>query len=127
MRNFVKSIYFKYIILFLLSFLIVITYHSINNSWKLIDGNCNAFFIAGATMILLGALDICIHFGALDIFSYMFVNHKKEENKTFYDYCETKKEKRKKTQLSFLPYIIVGVIFVLVSIVLLIIFNNSIR
>ena len=127
MRNFLKSIYFKYIILTVISFLIVIIYHSINNSWTLIDGNCNGFFIAGATMILFGALDVCVNFGALDIFSYMFVNHKKEENKTFYDYCETKKEKRKKTRLSFLPYIIVGGVFIIVSIILLIIFNNTIR
>ena len=127
MKFFLKTIYFKYIIVTLIAFFIAILYHIINNSWLSVSGNCNAFFISGAAMILFSFLTICVNLGSLDIFSYMFVNHKKEENKTFYDYCENKKEKRKKTSLNFLPYLFVGLVFIVIALIFFIIFKVTVN
>lgn len=86
---------------------------------------CNAFFIAGALFIGIGLLSIVTNFGTFDIFSYSgryVINRIKNVSvERFPEYTDNKKEKRKKLKFEFVPYMVLGVLCLLVAIVLLII------
>ena len=125
-----KQIFFhsklKYIICLLYSLLIIVFFLA---SYGLDLYNAvDATFIAGFSLICVGGLSFCGQQGSFDIFSYAFAKKGTPGNRiTFYDYQQMKIEKRKKATYCFVPYLVVGGFFVIISIILLVIFKSTIH
>lgn len=84
-----------------------------------IDG----FSAAGAVSILFGALVLVTNLGAFDMFSYSFAIMRKanrEFYKDLYQYSQIKKEKRSKHFFTFVPYMVVGLLFIIIALIMLI-------
>ena len=86
---------------------------------------CYAFFISVMLIVCVGWLSFVSNCGAFDIFGYSFKTIKdsltKEgirEYQNMNEYVESKKVKRTKEKLYFLPYIIIGGIFFLMAIII---------
>lgn len=125
-----KQIFFhskiKYLLCFLFA-LIIIAFYVISYGITLINF-ADSTFIAGFALICFGGLSFCTQEGTFDIFSYAFSNKGTPGNRiTFYDFQQRKKEKRRTKKFGCIPYLVVGVFFILTSIVLVAIFNSSIN
>lgn len=118
----------KYLIIFILTSIICLLISFIKK-FTLI-GFVDAFFISGTITFVGGLLFLLSYFGAFDTFAYSFSYIKNSylktnnKNNDFYNYKQTKILKRKKENFSFTPYLIIGLIFIIISIILLIIFKN---
>jgi putative flippase GtrA len=78
----------------------------------------DAFTIAGAVTFLLGMLGMVWYFGAFDTFGYSFAALFRDKDKRYgslYDYSEAKKEKRSKRGLTFMTFMMVGLIAVCIG------------
>ena len=74
----------------------------------------NALSTAGAATLFMGLLLMTAYFGIFDVFGYSFSTLRKQRRyKDLYEYGEAKREKRRHGDLFFLPWIIVGVAFLL--------------
>lgn len=110
----------KYLILFILGIVIAFSIILIRglNLVSVVD----SFFISGAIFIFVGIL-ACLNFlGAFDTFSYSFYYvknsySKNKENIDMYNYKQNKLAKRSKSNISFTPYLIVGLVYLIVSLV----------
>lgn len=82
---------------------------------------CDAFFLAGASTFLIGCLSCVTFYGAFDGFSFGFKMFRKDRRSedTLYDYVSNKQIERKKSRLPYTPYMVVGVLFLIVSFILL--------
>ena len=89
---------------------------------------CNAFFVPGMCTLGLGVLiwstnggtfDMIV-FGVIKLFDLFKKDLTKVKYKTFYDYRKAQQEK----QRSFSAYIVVGAVFIAVSILFLVLYNN---
>lgn len=117
-----KSIFFhspiKHVILFILGcFIIVINGFTVgfDHLISYVDGT----FVAGFSLILIGGLSTLNYFGAYDFWSYTF--SKRNPNgtkKPLYEYSAEKKEKRSRGDFAFTPYYVVGLFFLIISIIL---------
>ncbi len=88
---------------------------------------CDAFFVAGVLIFGVGLLVFCSNGGAFYMLSYgiiklidLFRRGAKGKYKDFYEYAESKKEKKR----SFGFMLIVGIGFLVVAVALLIAYNN---
>ena len=89
--------------------------------WNELINYINGSFVGGFVLIGVGGLSWCASVGAYDMFSYMFTKRGPNGYKpTLYDYSQAKREKCKQNKLSFLPYIVVGAVFVIISLILFI-------
>ena len=91
------------------------------NPWGLAYYYRDSFFLAGMVVVSAGGLAICANFGIFDIFSYYPGRKKKENGKkeNYGDYVQRKQlERSSDRNLYFLPYFIVGSIFLIVSLIL---------
>ena len=95
---------------------------------ELLKVKCNAFFVPGMCTLGLGILiwstnggtfDM-IAFGVIKLFDLFKKDLTKVKYKTFYDYRKAQQEK----QRSFSAYIVVGAVFIAVSILFLVLYNN---
>ncbi|MCR5611380.1 MAG: DUF3899 domain-containing protein [Clostridiales bacterium] len=87
--------------------------------YKLLINYVDALTIAGALVFLFGMLLLVWYFGALDTFGYAFRRPMgRTQYKSLYEYSEANKEKRRRGNLIFMPYIVVGVLFFTVGIIL---------
>lgn len=86
---------------------------------------CDGFFIAGSATFLIGCLSCVTFYGAFEGFSYGFKNFRKTRSgdDTFYDYVANKQIERKKSRLPYTPYMVVGILFLIVSFILLSIYH----
>lgn len=125
-----KQIFFhskiKYILCFLFA-LLVIAFYVVSYGFNLFNF-ADATFIAGFILVCISGLSFCTQAGTFDIFSYAFANKGVPGKRiTFYDYQQRKIEKRKNKKFGCIPYLVVGVFFIIVSVILLAIFNASIN
>lgn len=91
------------------------------NPWVLAYYYRDSLFLAGMVVVFVGGLAIVANFGIFDIFSYYPGRKKKENGKkeNYGDYVERKKlERSADRNLYFLPYFIVGSIFLVASLIL---------
>ena len=91
------------------------------NVWTRPEYYRDGLFIAGMVVVFVGGLAIVSNFGIFDIFSYYPGRKKKEDGKkeNFGDYVERKKAERSSDRnLFFLPYFIVGTLFLGASLIL---------
>ncbi len=92
------------------------------NVWILPEYYRDGLFIAGMIVIFMGALAVVANFGIFDIFAYYPARKKKENGKkeNFGDYVERKRLERSSNKNPFyLPYFIVGALFLIASLILL--------
>lgn len=88
---------------------------------------CDSFFGAGALVFGAGLLVVCSNGGAFYMLSYGFIKLRdlfrrgaKGKYKDFYEYSESKKEKKR----GFGYMLIVGLVFLVVAVAFLIAYNN---
>ena len=118
----------KYLIIFVLTFVICFVIALIKN-FTLI-GFVDAFFVSGVVTFVVGLLSLLSYLGAFDTFAYSFSyvknSYSKSNNKNidFYNYKQNKILKREKSNFSFTPYLMIGFVFLIISVVLLIVFKN---
>ena len=78
----------------------------------------DSLFFAGFSMVGVGGLSIINYFGGYDFMSYAFSKRNLDGTKIQYStYIENKEAKRKKADLPFGPYFVVGTVFLIVSFV----------
>jgi len=78
-----------------------------------------AFSVAGAVSVLFGLLLWVSAAGAFNTFGYAFSFFRSERRyKDLYEYTVAKQEKVSKQKKIYIPYIVVGVVFLIISLVL---------
>lgn len=88
----------------------------------------NSCFIVGFVLVLVGGLSILSNLGAFDIFSYQFRRLKSGSNKyTLYDHQQRRIELSKSRQYYFVPYLVVGGFFLIISMIFSIIYTVNIN
>lgn len=79
----------------------------------------DAFSAAGSVSVLLGLLLWVAAAGAFDTIGYGFsVFGGNRKYKDLYEYTVRKKEKRSRQKLTFMPYIVTGMVFILISLLI---------
>lgn len=86
---------------------------------------CDACFVVGFTLICIGGLSVLAYHGAYDTFGYSAntITRKKDQVKQYedlHDYVEKKKEKRKGKKYNSVPYFVIGIFWLIISIILFI-------
>ena len=109
----------KYIVSFVVAALFMVIYCALRNTWNYIMYYSNGLFIGGFVMVSVGLLVLLNNFGAYDIWSYVFTRKRKKEGITLAEYSEIKAEARKKSRYTFVPFVTVGLFFILISAILL--------
>lgn len=74
--------------------------------------------VAGGVTFLVGGLFAVAHFGAFDMFSYVFSPDRlagKQKYKSFAHYSQAMEEKRGRQGYTFLPFFVVGIVVFLIS------------
>ena len=74
--------------------------------------------VSGFVTFLIGGLMTVAYFGAFDLFGYVFSPGRSGENKKYRDYAdysEKTAQKRARDGYYFVPYYVVGIVVVLVS------------
>lgn len=118
-----------YLIPFLLCAIIVVVFLAAHGSFTktgvgLIQDICDAFFLSGSLMTGVGLLIFVTNGGAFDMFVFGFIrfaemfkkNPAKVKYRTYYDYRQAKREKKRK----FFQLLIIGLVYLVVAAVLLI-------
>lgn len=122
MKHWIKKIfihsYKKYIFLIVLGAiftLVNLISHGFNHMIYYVNGTS----IAGLALIFMGGLSLLGYFGAFEFWGYTFSRKDMNGRRMEYsDYINQKKEKRVRSELPFGPYFLVGVLYLLVSLVL---------
>ncbi|MGN0506088.1 MAG: DUF3899 domain-containing protein [Lachnospiraceae bacterium] len=79
----------------------------------------DAFSVAGSVSILFGMLLWVASAGAFTTFGYAFSTFRSERKyKDLYEYTVAKEEKQQRQKKTFMPYILVGFVFLMVSFIL---------
>ena len=92
--------------------LIVLCLKGFNSILAYVD----AFSVAGAVSVLFGLLMMVTSLGAFDMFGYAFSSFRTERKyKDLYEYTVAKQKKHAGKGKTYTAYIIVGVIFLVVS------------
>lgn len=113
----------RYIVSFVLSTCITVAY-LFSTNFKILKCYADGMLAGGAFSVLFGLLVLVIYLGAFDTFAYGFKRIFNRTNGKYNDLVEYEnvmKEKRSKNKFIFVPYLVVGVLFILVSIILFII------
>jgi hypothetical protein len=128
-----KQIFFhsKYRYLFSLLFALVgiAAYFLLNeeNQKQPILAIANSTFIVGFVLILVGGLSILSNLGAFDIYSYQFKRKGTGANRyTLYDHQQKRIEQSKGKQFNFVPYMTVGLFFVIISAIFTFVFYGNV-
>ena len=93
------------------------------SAWSKIEYYRDGSFIAAMTLIFVGLLSLLTHFGAFNMFSFYF-NRKRKDNgykENYTEYSERKRIERGSLDLYFLSYIIIGLLFLIFSIIVFIV------
>ena len=118
--GFFAEYWVRFVVSLFIGLTVYVVSNAIFNTWSLTIAHCNSCFIAGFVLVGISALAALNLFGAFDIFSFYF-NRKKKENgdkEVLYDYSTRKKQERLKVKLAFLPYLLVGSLFLIASLIL---------
>lgn len=87
----------------------------------------NSSFIVGFILVLVGGLSILSNLGAFDIYSYQFKRKGTGPNRyTLYDHQQKRIEQSKDKQFFFVPYMVVGLLFLIISAVTATLFYSNI-
>lgn len=114
---------YLYVISLGISMLITFIYVFFNG--KTVYMFINGMSIAGLVLILIGGLMTTTYFGGFNSFNYSFgkiFKYSKNRNLKFYEYNQQQIIKRKAENLFFVPYYVIGLLTLLISVILEIIF-----
>ena len=79
----------------------------------------DSFGIAGGAVFLIGMLQLVSYWGAFDTFGYSFSSFRhKSRYEDLYEYTVKKQESRRVNELTFMPFIVVGLVFLLICLIL---------
>lgn len=79
----------------------------------------DAFSVAGAVSVLFGMLSWVASAGAFTTFGYAFSTFRSERRyRNLYEYAKAKEEKQAGQKKTFVHYIMVGMVFLLISFIL---------
>ena len=121
MLNHIQKYYIKYIVSFIVGIGIICMANALANQWTLLINYLNGSFVAGLVLVCIGGLSWCGNKGAYDMASHLFAKRGPNGVKpSLYDYSEQKRTKRIENKLGFVPYMIVGAVFVIISLILFI-------
>lgn len=118
---FFKNNWIRLVVTFILSVAIMVVYNFTAGSWAQAISYANGAFIAGFVWVAFGGLFIVEGFGGFDIFVY-YPRRKRDINghaETLYEYSERRKVERKKGQFGFIAYFLQGLIFILISLIII--------
>lgn len=101
-------------------FLIYLAVNSYVSSWTSIFFYCNAAFVAGFVLFGVSILALLSNLGGFDVFSFLFLRKRVDEHRkeNFYEYCERKGEQHKKARLIFIPYLLISILFFILTAIL---------
>lgn len=118
---FLRDHWIKFLVCVVLGFLCLLTYNFTNGSWTRVDSYMDGCFIGGFALIAIGGLSWINNLGGFDIASF-YIRRKNigERKEDYYEYGERRKEERSRNKLTFLPYIIVGSLYLIASLILMI-------
>lgn len=121
--SFLKRYWIRFVVSVVLGGAILILFLSLQNEWTSRFGYMNGCFIAGAFLLGVAALSIINNFGGFRLASYYFRRKKTVENEgkyeNFIEFNARKDEERVSFRWCFLPYVIVGLIYLIPSLVLM--------
>lgn len=127
--SFLRKVFFhsplRYLAAFLISALIGLAILMMNGFDQFVN-YVNAFSVGGALTFLFGLLVLVESLGAFDTFGYAFSTFRKRRHKDLYEYTVAKNEKRSLNRFVFTPYLVVGLVFFIVGMILYSILINSI-
>ena len=113
----------RYIVAFIIAAIITILYLS-NTTFQVLRAYADGMVTGGVVTIFIGLLVLLSNLGAFDMFSYAFSRVSRSNRERYhdlYEYSEDKRIKRSSNRYVFMPYLVVGALFILVSIILFII------
>ena len=116
--DYLRKYWLKFALCPVIGLLIMVTYNGAHGQWNVPVAYSNGAFIAGAVLFLIGLLSLVNSFGAFDLSSFYFRRKQFDETRkeNYGEYVNRRAEERKKTRMGFLPYVIVGAIFIIVGI-----------
>lgn len=129
----VKEIFFnskiKYIILISMSIVILVAMLFIaEDGFKRVAAYQDAFFVASLFMLGFGGLSALGNLGTFDIFSYsgkyVFNRMRGKSVERYHEFIENKSETRKTNKYGFGPFIVMGLLWMIVALILMIIVMN---
>lgn len=97
----------------------IVQFTSDKQAWSELYAYRDGATIAGFSLFFFGLLLVLAHFGAFDIFNYFFRRKRKENGvkENYGEYVNRKKEEKGSLNLYFLPYIFVGILFLIFSLI----------
>ncbi len=124
-----QTFWIKYMGMFIIDVIIVLAILACKkNGFTTMLYYCDAFFITAAVNISLGILSLLSYFGSFNGIGYigyylsnrvMDVFRKNEVNIANYGkYLEIKEEKKNKKNYSFIPYMIFGILFLAIALII---------
>lgn len=121
MYEFFKKNWIRFIVAFVIALGLLFLYVGLRGAeaWSALVFYSDGAFIGGFSAILIGGLSVVNGFGGFDMASYYFRRRQigPGQKEDLYQYSTRKAEARKANRLAFLPYVIVGAIFVIFAIV----------
>ena len=99
---------------------VMVIFVAIKQNWSVVINYVNGLFLAGFLLFAFGVLIILTGFGSFNMFTFYF-NRKKKDNgykENYYEYTQRKEIERSKYKKIFLPYLIIGTLYILISVVL---------
>jgi len=119
MLNNLKEQYVKCIFTFIYGIIIIIINNLSYGMWDSIFVYINGLFVAGFSLLCFGGLSVCAYFGTFDIFTHLGAKRGPNGVKpTLYEHSEALKEKRSKKPLPFIPYFVIGAIYIIIMFIL---------
>lgn len=117
----IKKIFFhspiKYVVLLVISLVITSLYIIARGSSM--TSLSDAFFLAGAVIFFTGMLYLTSYYGAFDTFNYGLSRIGKKRYKDLYEYTVIKNEKRKEKNYPYIPFLVIGIFFIMISCIFL--------
>ena len=118
--SYLRNHWIKILVCFLIGTIAMVIALAAKNGWTSMTAYSDACFIAAAILLGVGVLAIVNNFGGFDLFQYYFRRHRTEEGpEDFGTYVTRKGEERVKLRWGFLPYIVIGIAYLIPSIVLM--------
>ena len=122
MKNFFKEYGIKLIVNFFSAIAIIVIYLAINyqsHSFTSLLFYTNGFFSSGFIFICFAGLSLVNNMGGFDIFTYSFSYvFSKTHNTNLREYSENKDLTRSKKKKNYLPYLVIGILFVIIGVIL---------
>lgn len=81
----------------------------------------DAIISGGLLIMFLGLLFLCAYFGAFDTFAYAFSARRGNEKRKYddlVDYTTSKQRERKLKDWFFMPYIVMGIIYMIIGFII---------